>query len=285
MSLKFRKLRADEIDCRIGTIKETGLSLLLYKDARCDMNILDETVGALNWKRAHARDNANCIVSIYDDEKKEWISKEDVGTESNTEAVKGLASDSFKRACVNWGIGRELYTAPFIWVKAGDTKIIKAPNGKFKCFDEFKVAKLTFKENGEIDALAIQNTETNKLVFVKMPTEEYERQRDEESEAQPPKTWNKQNSTSPTNEDIVAMNKRVTAMPRTTDGKVVSTPPEGVSEKQWNYINTMLSHEYKLNYSDVRDVLENKIRPLVKSSADASRIIKEMQVRTPLEEL
>lgn len=108
---------------------------------------------------------------------------------------------------------------------------------------------------------------------------------DSKLEAQPPKPWNKPNSTGLTNEDIIAMNKRVTAMPRTTDGKVVSTPPEGVSEKQWNYINTMLSHEYKLNYSDVRDVLENKIRPLVKSSADASRIIKEMQVRTPLEEL
>ncbi len=76
------------------------------------MDILDETVGVYNWKREHTRDNANCIVSIYDQEKKEWISKEDTGTESNTEKEKGLASDSFKRACVNLGIGRELYTAP-----------------------------------------------------------------------------------------------------------------------------------------------------------------------------
>lgn len=116
MKLEFRKLEADEIDVRVGTIIKTanfsGVSLLLYKDARVDQNILDETVGAMNWQRRHARDNANCIVSIWDDDKKQWVEKEDTGTESNTESEKGLASDSFKRACVNWGIGRELYTAP-----------------------------------------------------------------------------------------------------------------------------------------------------------------------------
>ena len=116
MKLEFRKLKADEIDVRVGTVIKTanysGVSLLLYKDARVDQNILDETVGAMNWQRRHVRDNANCIVSIWDDDKKQWVEKEDTGTESNTEAEKGLASDSFKRACVNWGIGRELYTAP-----------------------------------------------------------------------------------------------------------------------------------------------------------------------------
>lgn len=116
MKLEFRKLKADEIDVRVGTIIKTanfsGVSLLLYKDARVDQNILDETVGPMNWQRRHVRDNANCIVSIWDDDKKQWVEKEDTGTESNTDAEKGLASDSFKRACVNWGIGRELYTAP-----------------------------------------------------------------------------------------------------------------------------------------------------------------------------
>ena len=118
MILKFRPLRADEVECRIGTAKEgSGVSLLLYKDARCDMNVLDETVGAMNWQKYYSRDNANCTVSIWDEEKSQWISKEDTGTESRTEAEKGLASDSFKRACFNWGIGRELYSAPFIWIK------------------------------------------------------------------------------------------------------------------------------------------------------------------------
>ena len=110
MDYMFRDLTADEVECRIGMLKQNGLTLLLYKDARCDMNILDETIGAMNWKKSYTRDNANCIVSIWDDEKKEWISKEDTGTESNTEKEKGIASDSFKRSCVNWGIRkRTLY--------------------------------------------------------------------------------------------------------------------------------------------------------------------------------
>lgn len=172
MKINFRKLKADEIECRIGTIKKdgSGLSLLLYKDARCDMNILDETVGAMGWKREHTRDNQNCIVSIYDEDKNEWVGKEDVGTQSNTEAEKGLASDSFKRACVNWGIGRELYTAPFIWVKAEQANI-KQFNNKWTCQDKFYVEKITYKKNGDIDGLSIINDRTGLRVFVKKPTE------------------------------------------------------------------------------------------------------------------
>lgn len=169
MNTKFRKLKADEIECRIGQIKPTGLTLLLYKDARCDMNILDETVGPMDWKREHTRDNRNCIVSIYDVDKKEWISKEDTGTESNTEAEKGLASDSFKRACVNWGIGRELYTAPFIWVKKEDCNISASSGDRFRCFDKFRVEKITYTKDGDIDGLSILNETTNKRVFLKKP--------------------------------------------------------------------------------------------------------------------
>ena len=159
--LKFRTLKANEIECRIGQIKDNGLSLLLYKDARCDMNILDETVGAMNWERRHTRDNANCTVSIWDEYKSCWISKEDTGTESNTEAEKGLASDSFKRACVNWGIGRELYTAPFIWVKAEDCNI----QGK-KCYDKFFVEQIIYDDHRTIVALSIKNANNGKRVFL-----------------------------------------------------------------------------------------------------------------------
>lgn len=156
MNLKFRDLRADEIDVRVSQINDKGCSLLLYKDARCDMNILDETVGAENWQRAHTRDNANCIVSIWDDSKGQWISKEDTGTESKTEQQKGLASDSFKRACFNWGIGRELYTAPFIYVKADNVEIT-SDKGKFKTNDKFYVSSIKI-ENHVIKSLEIGRT-------------------------------------------------------------------------------------------------------------------------------
>lgn len=167
--LKFRTLTAGDIECRVNTINEKGVSLLLYKDARFDMNILDETVGPLNWKREHIRDNANCIVSIWDEEKKQWISKEDTGTESYTEKEKGLASDSFKRACVNWGIGRELYTAPFIWIGNECVTLKEAGTDnkgkkKFTTYDKFRVTQIIV-ENGTIVALAIKNDSVGKMAF------------------------------------------------------------------------------------------------------------------------
>ena len=162
----FRDLRADEIECRVAQAKENGVSLLLYKDARCDQNILDETVGPMNWMRHHCRDNANCIVSIWDEGKQMWVDKEDTGTESNTEKEKGLASDSFKRACFNWGIGRELYTAPFIWIKAEDcTALKKNDAGRVQCFDSFYVEKIAI-ENKRIVGLAIKNAKSGKRCFV-----------------------------------------------------------------------------------------------------------------------
>lgn len=104
--MKFRLLKANEIDVRVGTSSERGSTYLLYKDARVDMNILDETVGEMNWQREHEfkENKLYCKVSLWDSEKGQWISKEDVGVESNAEAEKGQASDSFKRACVNWGM-------------------------------------------------------------------------------------------------------------------------------------------------------------------------------------
>lgn len=161
--IKFRSLRADEVDCRVSTVSDKGCSLLLYKDARCDQNILDETVGCLNWQRHHARDNANCIVSIWDESKSQWIEKEDTGTESYTEKEKGLASDSFKRACFNFGIGRELYTAPFIWIKAGDVNLVDK-GGKKSTYDKFEVTKMDVKD-GKITALEITNVNLNKVVY------------------------------------------------------------------------------------------------------------------------
>lgn len=162
--MEIRLLTAREIECRVSMIRKSGIQLLLYKDARVDMAILDEIVGPMNWQRHHTRDNANCIISIWDDEKACWVDKEDVGTESNTEAQKGLASDSFKRAGVNWGIGRELYTAPFIWIDKANCEI-KEDNGRLKCNDRFEVKEIGYNEHREINRLVIVNSKTGNVVY------------------------------------------------------------------------------------------------------------------------
>jgi hypothetical protein len=122
------------------------------------MKILDEVYGANNWQRSHELIGGNlyCTVSIWDDGKKQWISKMDVGTKSYTEKEKGEASDSFKRACFSHGIGRELYTAPFIWVSASKANIQKRDD-KYTTYDKFSVNEITYNENREITGLTIIN--------------------------------------------------------------------------------------------------------------------------------
>lgn len=151
---KFRTLRADELDCRVGTCNDKGFSLLLYKDARCDQNVLDETVGKENWQRDHkeVKGNLFCGVSIWDESKKQWITKWDCGVESNTEKEKGEASDSFKRACFNWGIGRELYTAPFIYIKGNTER--NAKGNSVPTFKRMEVSEIEY-EDGKITQLVI----------------------------------------------------------------------------------------------------------------------------------
>ena len=174
--MQFRDLTADDIEVRVQSVKQNGLILLLYKNARVDMAILDETVGPQCWQREHyeCKGNLFCRVGIdinyeHDDFDAEWVWKSDCGVESNTEAQKGEASDSFKRACFNWGIGRELYTSPFIWVPASKCNI---NNGK--CYDRFAVEKIVV-ENKRIVGLSIINTSiqsdkmADKRVFVLVP--------------------------------------------------------------------------------------------------------------------
>ena len=187
--MKFRGLRPDEIEVRVGTVKAKGANMLLYKDARCDMNILDETVGAENWQRDHKeiKDNMYAGIGIYNDEIGQWVWKWDCGTESNTEKEKGEASDSFKRAGFNWGIGRELYTGGQIFIPC-PTEIIdeKAQYKKFKLKNQFEfygisVTSVTYKETEhkrEIASLVICDG-NGKPIFTKeidsqsdMPPEE-----------------------------------------------------------------------------------------------------------------
>ena len=120
----MRALRADEIEVRVGQVFEKGVSMLLYKNARTDMQILDETYGAMRWqcKYKEVKGNLFCAIGILSTDD-EWVWKEDCGTESNTEKEKGEASDAFKRAGFRWGIGRELYTAPFIWLPVATVKV------------------------------------------------------------------------------------------------------------------------------------------------------------------
>lgn len=162
--MEFRELRADEIEARISQVSKKGCGILLYKNARCDMNILDEAVGPFNWQRDHKELKGNMYagIAIRDTANGEWVWKWDCGKESYTEAEKGEASDSFKRAGFNWGIGRELYTAPFIWFKAEQCNMEPAGD-KPKCFDSFSVESIEYK-NRKISYLKVVNNKT-KAVF------------------------------------------------------------------------------------------------------------------------
>ena len=155
----FRLLRADEIECRIAQISKTGkgLSLLLYKTARTDANILDETVGPENWENDFKLVDGVLYGGIGinyapNAELEKWVWKWDAGVESNTEAEKGRASDAFKRAGFKHGIGRELYTAPFIWIKDAN---IEEKNGKYFCNDRFEVGAIEYDAAQNISGLVI----------------------------------------------------------------------------------------------------------------------------------
>lgn len=166
---KFRLLKTDEIECRIAQVKSNGISLLLYKTARTDANILDEIIGDNCWQNDFKVIDGVLYGGIGIKERplekdSLWIWKWDAGTESNTEAEKGRASDAFKRAGFKWGIGRELYTAPFIWLSKDKCNII-TENGHFKCYDKFEVSEIGYNENEEISSLVIINEKTRVEVF------------------------------------------------------------------------------------------------------------------------
>ena len=152
---KIPPLKAQDVECRVQQITENqngyGAILLLYKDARVDMKILDQVYGEMNWQRRHTVINGQlfCSVLIWDESKKQWIEKQDVGTESATEAEKGRASDSFKRACFNVGIGRELYNAPFIYIKLDAGEVRKNSKGKPTTYTRFNVTEMEYSRKKE----------------------------------------------------------------------------------------------------------------------------------------
>lgn len=155
---EIRTLRADEIECRVQQVTDKGCIILVYKNARCDMRILDEVFGSMNWQRTHEviNDNLFCNIDIWDKDKNQWVRKQDVGVESNTEKEKGEASDSFKRAGFNVGIGRELYTAPFIWINLDKSEVTEY-NGKKQLAKglKFEVKSIECNAEKEITSLVI----------------------------------------------------------------------------------------------------------------------------------
>lgn len=161
----IRLLKADEIECRAATVNEKGVSLLLYKDARVDQRILDESFGIFGWKRSHQCIDGSlyCTVEIFDRETSTWVAKQDVGAAALSEKEKSQASDSFKRACFNWGIGRELYTSPFIWITA-DRASIQKRNNRYVCNSHFSVDTISYNEDREIVGLSISD-EKGQIVF------------------------------------------------------------------------------------------------------------------------
>lgn len=169
--LEFRLLTPEDIEVRVSTVTDKGCSLLLYKDARCDMNILDETVGAENWQNKFYEQKGILFCSLgintnfaNPELPERWIWKDDAGSESNTEAEKGNASDARKRAGFAFGLGRELYTAPFIWVPANLCEIADK-NDKKTVKNGFEVLSIGYDENRRIQQLVILNDKTSEVVF------------------------------------------------------------------------------------------------------------------------
>lgn len=174
--IEFRNLEASEIEVRAARVTANGVALLLYKDARCDMRILDETVGAGNWQKRfyECKETLFCSVGVKvrrggiaadgSNIPGEWVWKDDAGAPSNMEAAKGEASDAFKRACFNWGIGRELYTAPFIWVKKEHASI-KQDGKRFVCGDRFRVSKIAIDGGIIVGVRIVNDTNGGEVAF------------------------------------------------------------------------------------------------------------------------
>lgn len=154
----FRKLTAQDVEARVQSVDENGFILLIYKNARVDQNILDETVGAMNWQNKfyECKGNLYCSLGIninYNTDKEPyWVWKDDCGTESKTEAEKGEASDARKRAGFAWGIGRELYTSPKIKIKG---HIIEKGSKYYTEYYEFIITELEVSDARKITALTI----------------------------------------------------------------------------------------------------------------------------------
>lgn len=168
---KFRMLDAADIECKVKQVTDRGIVLLLYKTARTDMDVLDELYGPENWECDYKeiKGNLYCGIGVRPYPDGPFVWKWDCGIESREDGEgnqkKGEASDAFKRAGFKWGIGRELYTAPFVWIPADKANITTSRAGKPATFDTFSVEKIAY-DGKEISGLAIKNDKTGSRCFL-----------------------------------------------------------------------------------------------------------------------
>ena len=236
--VSFRPLSADEVEVRVSQCSENGCSLLLYKTARADMNMLDETVGAENWQNRYSSIDGRLFCEIGVRCGDEWVWKSDTGTESNMEPEKGLASDSFKRAGFRWGIGRELYTAPRIWVPADMCSLKKGRNGNWQCHDRFDVTVFEVHD-GRIAKLEIANTSRKGAVVFGSKARRTDARAEAPHNAAAPATDDLKAAKAELNEAIKAYCERHGADYRNTVEGMQSRPEWGSQKDSADYLRAV----------------------------------------------
>lgn len=249
---KIRKLTADEIECRVAQVGVKGVSLLLYKTARTDRAILDETFGDL-WQNDFKLIDGKMYggIGVYNKELKEWLWRWDCGTESNTEAEKGQASDCFKRAGFKWGIGVELYTAPFIFVPV---ETVKDERGKYQMKDRFLkfVVKHIAYKNDEISELVIVDEKGNqwfawkeKGAVEKKPAKQAKEKTVEEK---------KQEEQAETPQCLLTLSKFREKLNGIKDGSIDMSKPE--NQKKIQFVTELKSALISAGYDEAAELLE-----------------------------
>ena len=168
MNFNFPLLEKEQISVKVKQVTASGAVALLYKSARVDMDMLDSVAGQDNWQCDYREIHGNlyCGIAIKG-ENGEWVWKWDCGIESAQDdgnEKKAEASDAFKRAGFRWGIGRELYSAPFTFLSVDTVK----DGNKYKLanpFDRYEVSAIKYDDNRKIEALTIVNSKSGEVVF------------------------------------------------------------------------------------------------------------------------
>lgn len=236
----FRTLNAEEIECRIARIGRSSkgpyAQVILYKDARCDMALLDETFGPFGWRveNIEIKGNLYCTVSVKSPDG-EWIQKQDVGVESSFEPEKGEASDAFKRACTRWGAGRELYTGPKIFINLSDEEVYQN-QGKFQTSVMLYVAEIAYNTRRQISNIIIKDADENVRFIYQEKIKTSSRQEGEKKE------------------DTIA-----SASAKKAETKLISKETITPAHAGWKkFVTTVMSYSMTQTPSEIRKRIEEK---------------------------